>query len=485
VLCHGAALSALEVPFRSRPENAGVPGETLSMLSAGARQAGMGNTGVASTGAESAYYNPAGIAGSRVGEVTFMSSPLLQGGQMNALSFMYPWANHDHMGVMIYQLESGDAEKTDSFGQTLGNFSEKNILMTGTYARQVAGWLDAGVGLKWVRQSLSDQEGGGYGADAGVALNAFQNRVRLGVSMQNVIAPSIKLRQETEHFERVMRVGLMTNVPVFGRKLMLAQDVSSMGGATRWGAGFQLDLVEIRDSLLLLRWGMNQREYTMGFGIVQGPLVLDYAVSVNEINMMHRFGITFKYGLFQSFSPSALERKKKELAEEERDIRDMKSKLNKEKKVLDQESDLAELRAKALKLFKEERYDESNKIAYEILRTSPNDEAATHMIQQVRVVRERKRSSEVLSSARDLYQQKKYREVVQRIDSNSDIFSANAEAQILLNLSRARLAIDAEKYNDAEEALFKVIESDPSNEEAVVLYKRLKEFQALMSPEGK
>jgi hypothetical protein len=295
----------------------------------------------------------------------------------------------------------------------------------------------------------------------------------------------LQLAQKKESFARVLRVGLLSNLPVFGRRLMLTQDANFVGGAMRWGSGFQLDVVELRDTQLLMRWGINQREYTMGLGLAQGPLGLDYAVSVNEISIMHRFGVTFKYGLFQAFTASTIERKKKELIEEERELQEMKANLSKEKKVLNEQGELAELRAKALKLFKEERYEESNKVAYEILQLSPNDEAGRQLIQQVRNVREQKRLSEVLGSARDLYQHKKYKEVVIRIESNSDIFSTNAEAQVLLNLSRARVFIDSEKYADAEASLYKVIENDPDNQEAVLLYKKLQELQSLMSPEVK
>ncbi len=474
---------AFDVPFRSRAEDAGLPGETLSTLAASARHAGMGNTGVASAGADAAYYNPAGIAGSRIGEMSIMSSPLFEGGQMNALALLYPWANWDHLGFMIYQLDSGEAEKTDSFGQSLGSFSEKNMMFSTTYARRLRGWLDAGFSVKWVRQSVADEDAGGYGADAGVTLNALQNRVRLGIAVQNLLAPTIKLGTEAESHATNVRAGLQTSVPVFGRMLVMTQDVNAVGGATRWGAGFQIDVVELRGSPLFLRWGINQREYTFGLGITQGALALDYAVSLNEIAMMHRFGFTFKYGLFQSFSASAIERKRKEMLQEERELDEIKSKLEIEKKSLGEEEKLVEMRARALRLFKDERYEEANKLAYEIMRISPEDPAAKELISQVRVVRERKRVVDVIASSKELYKQEKYAEVVIRIESNGASMADNHEAMALLNLARARVAIDAERYADAEAALVAVIESDPDNQEAGVLYKRLKEFQKLMSEE--
>lgn len=475
-----------EIPFRDRKGDAGAPGGIFSGFSASARQAAMGGTGVVSKGADATYFNPAGLAGTNIGEMYFMSAPLMEAGQFTSLSFMYPMTRRDSLGVMINQIESGEAEKTDDFGQSLGNFEEKNILFKGAYAKKVRDWITVGVGSKYVRQTLADKSAAGYGADAGAVLNFFRDRFSIGFAMDNILAPHIKLSDQKETFTRVGRVGVLTTAPLWGRKLTVTADVSKGGGsASRWGLGFEIDPFELMNSPVFLRWGINQREYSLGLGIAQGPISFDYALALHEVELMHRFGLSFKYGLFQSFSPTTLDRMRKEVEEERARLVREKSKIKSEQDILEQVEELSELRSQALKLFQKGEYEEANIKAYEILKIEPADESAKRLISEVRVVREKKRVEEILSGIRSLYKEKRYRDVVQMVDKNMESLKENTDVNVIYNLSLAQVHIEQEKYVDAQNALIKVIENEPNNQQAVLLYKRLESLRELLSGGGR
>lgn len=129
----------------------------------------MGRAMTALPGAESAFWNPAGLAG-----VQDSRAVLFRGdhavGTATAISTLFARSGVGTVGVSYLLLDVGDQDLTDADGNVLGTVSVRNHLGVASVAARVLGHLDVGMNFKVVQFRLSCR---GICPDAGTTATTY------------------------------------------------------------------------------------------------------------------------------------------------------------------------------------------------------------------------------------------------------------------------------------------------------------------------
>ncbi|HOW88862.1 MAG TPA: hypothetical protein PL037_01165 [Elusimicrobiales bacterium] len=451
---------AVDVPFRQRPADGGFPGEWLTALAAGAREAGLAGASTALTGGGAAYANPAGISsGGRSGEAVIMVAPLLFSGQYQALSVSYPLSDSGDIGASFLHMGSGSADKTDALGRSIGSFSEEDHAFLLSCSQRAGDIFSAGLSLKAVRQSMAERSASGFGADLGFQLRLLEG-LTAGVSALNVARPKLRLEEETDTFPLFLRLGAAYRHAMLDRPVILSADAGTAapdGGGRRlyrYAAAMEIQPVS-SETPFFVRFGVNQREYTAGFGVGSGNFLFDYAASFHEAGVSHRFGLTFRYDVVSKFDV--------------RRIRDER---------------LKALKLEARDWLKAGNLEKSGAAVARILEIEEEDADAAAIMAEIRRQEEKAaagaRAAEAkaaaaakYASARRSYRAGQYRKALDAMSGLEDMFEGDVKALGLIAMSRAHVLIAEERYAPAMAELRKAVELDPDNREAAILYKRL------------
>ncbi len=459
--------AALEVPFRARPADGGFPGEWLTAFSAGARDAGLANASTALTGGAAAYANPAGIAESQTGEVVMMVAPLLFSGQYQALSVANPISDYSNISVSFLHMGSGVADKTDELGQSIGSFSEQDYAFLLTYAQRATQNLSAGLTVKSVRQSMAGLSATGFGADLGMQAKLFSD-LTIGLSALNLVPPKLKLRQDPDTFPLFYKAGAAYQYSMMNRPVLLCADAGTFtpsGGRRLLRGGAAVEIQPLAPGTpFFIRFGVNHREYTVGFSVGAGNFLFDYAAAFHELDTLHRFGMTFRYDVMSASEAKRI--KAERLAELKQDARDWLNAGNIEK--------CEAVVRRILEL--DETDSDAAAISLEVLQIREKAVLAA------RLIAAKAEAAAKLSQAKRFYRQKKYSLVLEALEGREDLLKGDARAQGLIAMARAHVLLEKGNYPAALALLQHATELDPDNREALLLYKRTQDIVGVMNP---
>jgi len=294
-----ALVLATLVPMTAQAEtaaNEGLPGDWLSRY-ASPFSIGMGGASVA-VGAEpqSALWNPAGLSGLQRNTVQATSAVLFDDTSVNGLGFTVPANRLPTFGLNLLYLKSGDFERTNDINESLGTFTEGDLVMALTAAHQLAARWSVGANVKLVRQTLEEFSGGGVGFDLGL-LGEVVPGVKLGAAALNLGGPTITLRDKAESYAEEYRAGLSAAL-LEGNGLVTAEAVHRDGPGTQLRLGGQF-----RVGALALRLGYHIENIAAGFSYgFENGLSLDYGMNDHELGMTHRFGLNYAFGGFYAKS---------------------------------------------------------------------------------------------------------------------------------------------------------------------------------------
>jgi len=188
------------------------------------------------------------------------------------------------------------------------------------YGRAVSAAWSLGGSFKLRRQQIAGRSGSGIGADLGVrvvpalalGLDALWVRgLAVGIGLQNVIEPAIRLDQESVADPSSMRLGFAYQPAIAGALGMLwSFDVEKARGVSpRFHAGLELN----PHPLLALRAGIDHGALTAGTGLRYRDAEVAYAFEDQVTGPTHRAGLTWHFGVT---APEAREQAAR--AEEER-----------------------------------------------------------------------------------------------------------------------------------------------------------------------
>ena len=173
----------------------------------GARQNGMGATGVAiaddATGVT--WWNPAGLGFVTKSAIDLTYAQLVPGlasdVNYNYATFVRPTSGWGGLALGLVFLSYGTSEGTDPFGNPTGTFTSNEVSPALYYGTKLLPDLSVGASLKYIRIQLAPQSLSGVGSTFGLDLAALYRipaaRLNFGLNVQN-LGPSVTFINEDE-----------------------------------------------------------------------------------------------------------------------------------------------------------------------------------------------------------------------------------------------------------------------------------------------
>jgi len=274
-------------------ENGGAPGSWLSTY-VGARTLGLGGAFVgAADDASSVIWNPAGLSTLVPNEVHMDAARLFEDTTIGSFGFAVPGNKLPSFGLTVLTLRSGAFEKTDEMNNPIGTFNESNTAYIFTMSRAINPRFAVGLNSKLIRQSIEDFGGGGFGFDIG-AIASVTPSLKIGASALNLGGPNIKLENTKETYATQFRGGF-SYTTLRGRGLIAveADQTSGTGLSLHGGSEYWVQ------PMFALRVGVNDQRPSGGFSYrPAGHYQFDYGVSDHPLGIIHRIGVSYRFGGF-------------------------------------------------------------------------------------------------------------------------------------------------------------------------------------------
>jgi tetratricopeptide (TPR) repeat protein len=272
-------------------------GEPLDFLlfDGGGRSVAMGGayTGLA-TDANALLYNPGGLGFIDGYQTTFMHNQYVQGITHDYFGF----ASKQGWGANVSYLHFGDIQRTtlslpDGAGARI---SVADFAAGVGYGRKVYKGLSAGLGLKYVRESVESIAAHGAAFDLGVMFQPEQVRgLSLGLALVNA-GPDLRYQTRDEKLPMSVRMGGAYAFPLVGNRNTVAFDVvKPRTDRVRYGVGAET----VFAGLVAFRVGFNTTNGTDlgisgGVGKIGKNLSVDYSIMpYGDLGISH--GATFSY----------------------------------------------------------------------------------------------------------------------------------------------------------------------------------------------
>ena len=491
-----ANVKALDLGFAK--EDAGHAGAFLD-FAASARSLGMGRAHVAvADDAGATYWNPAGLAQLHRKDLVTLYSSLEEDTGFGFMGYAQPTIDWGTFGLGILNLRSTDFEKRDFNGVQVGTFDQNDVGILVSHGFKYRNKLSLGSTIKVVRQEIDSINGTGFGFDLGFMWD-MHRRIKMGLSAHNLLAPKIKLNEESDEYPRDVRLGLAYTP---SQNWLLTTDLNqTQDRDLKFHFGTEWKIKQ----LLALRTGINETEVTAGLGFTLGDWTIDYAFGYNDaaagiddLGGSHRFGFHLNFGgLIEDEKVSARTQRKgqKLLAALSKKMDDPKREHDLElEKLVDltmvvirkrgfiKPADLYQARA-YVHFFKGdfERAVQAFSEAMDLSESSRKNIKPHHEIALAHMSEERTREIVEFEiwQARTFYQKDQLRDAVKSAKKVLSFEPENEEARKFLvdaqkrinapiqrELRLAKKKYEEEKYLEAMNHLLRVKEMDPHNKEA-------------------
>jgi len=165
--------------------SAGTTAGDFLAIGVGARACGMGEAYSAVTdGANSVYWNPAGLIIKKGSEVTFSHLQYVSGIRLGDVAFCMPY-KVGVLGVELNTLYTEDTRREAVTGNKTGDFMNYNAALTVAYSQEVDKNIYLGAGLKGIYMKLDDTAAKGVGLDVG-GLYKVNEKLKCGLVVQNI-----------------------------------------------------------------------------------------------------------------------------------------------------------------------------------------------------------------------------------------------------------------------------------------------------------
>lgn len=273
------------------------------MVGSGARELGMGRTGVAtSSSADALFWNPARLVNLEHSELTLFRSDLyVDGGSYHSVFLTYPTLDLGSLALGFQRLHVSDIQRTDERNRSLGSFDngESNLLLG--YGRTLGSLVSLGSTLRIVQQSVDATGDVGVGLDLGLAFqhplgSTDQHKLLFAANLQNLVEPKLRLAGDEvpDPFNLKLGAGYGGSWPARRLSWVTAFDMDLPRTARpRPGWGLELSY----QGILALRTGIDRSAPTFGVGITYGNFRLDYALLSNPtMDRNDRLSVALRFG---------------------------------------------------------------------------------------------------------------------------------------------------------------------------------------------
>ncbi len=316
------------LPHTGQAQTAGR--ESIFALGAGARSIGLGGATIAMpVDATTIFWNAAGLELLQRKNVTLFYAPLMAGAKYNYVGYAHPSLRVGTFGVAWLHWDVGDVQGRDLTSQETGiaTFGQDQFLIS--YAKEFPFALSVGGTIKYDRQTFTDIDAAtGVSFDLGFIYRPHLGEgiwqdLSLGVAIQNLIEPRLRLDTETDIPPRTFRASLAKPVhlgdgaDVVNLLFNFKNSVEGTPSRLQFGAEY------VYQNRAMLRLGSNGQVFSFGAGVTYQNFTIDYAMAnysndvngTEGLNAPHRISITMQLGKTKTELIEAERRKEQDRAE--------------------------------------------------------------------------------------------------------------------------------------------------------------------------
>ncbi|HET9886983.1 MAG TPA: DUF481 domain-containing protein, partial [bacterium] len=200
-----------------------------------------------------------------------------------------------------------------------GEISDHQSEIKLSYGRGLGDAWSIGGSFNVRRQSFAGFSATGVGVDLGTIVkpgaffdqeNNWASRFRFGVALMNVIEPTLRLATDEISDPILLRSGVSYRHQVNDQLSFLG--AFDFEKSAKTGAMSRVGLESTVMEVLALRAGWNDRGWAAGAGFRWKGAGIDYVLEDNEIETVHRFGLSYGFGPTMEESRQASLRKEEE-----------------------------------------------------------------------------------------------------------------------------------------------------------------------------
>jgi len=263
--------------------------------------------------AQAGYFNPGGLFQLNAHEVILAHSQLF-GARMEYVSYAMPTREYGTFGLTLVNFGAeGISSRTPNGESWESYYFAENAYMV-SYCYDLFHSVGIGTNLKVIAKNMAQYSDVGFGIDLGLLVKA-PRPLSFGLTVQNVLVPTLQLRNIPEKYPRAVRAGVAARL-LNGRatvsldaSMPLLYAVDEEGNLTR---DFKPDITprggvefEIVPGILYQRAGLDENEVSVGLGVHKAwgkaAIGVDYAFLLHH-QSNYRVAPTHKAGLFVSFA---------------------------------------------------------------------------------------------------------------------------------------------------------------------------------------
>ncbi|MFH1843625.1 MAG: PorV/PorQ family protein [bacterium] len=281
------------------------PGDSgfLSLrMAVGARETGMGGSGVAATrGAAAIYWNPAALAFSEYNTDLLLQHQGWLGLFHKETATMAHRTSFGDIGFFFSGFYSDAIERygEEPVGVPEGTFKPHDVVVGLSFARKVVETVSAGVTVKMLYEKIDIYSDSGYAVDVFLFHQAVIEGLTFGASLTN-LGSQLQLKDEPFDLPMAIRVGAAYDPqhPFLAGKLTFTGDLimpNDGNDKAHVGAEYRM-LTE-----LALRVGTkvnyDSQGLTAGIGLRRGALGVGYSFEdmQNDLDPSHKFALELHY----------------------------------------------------------------------------------------------------------------------------------------------------------------------------------------------
>jgi tetratricopeptide (TPR) repeat protein len=256
----------------------------------------------------SVYYNPSLLAEANGNGAVLAEHTLTDGAAYSyaGVNAMLNGGAKGAVGVSVINLKSGDDLSAADINSSLSTFNTNQWAYYLTYAQHLEKYfgLNYGISLKYVAYDMLQYKGGGLGADIGLSKEfagpvVFGNTsaMSVGVSVLNVIAPSVTLISEADTLGAIYRFGGVFFLPVFYGTV--SHDIISLFVDANLQENMLIPSFGAEYTFAqkyVLRAGYFADNPTVGAGFKVKDFKVDYAIDFGDLSVMNRFLVEYRWG---------------------------------------------------------------------------------------------------------------------------------------------------------------------------------------------
>ncbi len=279
-------------------------------LAGSARQAAMGNTGLAYYDeAGLVQFNPAALSDLKTQQLYFSYHRLFSDIGYSDAAYARPTNRWGNLGGSFRFLDYGHINRSDAVGTQSGNVSASSRMLQLSWAGRGEG-LAPGINLKFAQEKLDDVTATAYALDAGVIyhpptdhaqshwIGRQLSRLTFGAALRNA-GPDVRFINESHKLPLIYGMGLAHHS--MADALTLALDLEHAAGrpeAVTLKAGGEIWMQDAIAARIGYRTDQDIGPgISLGLGLKVHDLRIDYSFTpFSQLGDAHRFSLAFRFG---------------------------------------------------------------------------------------------------------------------------------------------------------------------------------------------